>query len=586
MPVAYSYLRFSSPQQSAGDSLRRQKQDRDTWLKEHPGVELDRSLVMTDAGRSAFKRKHWDTYALARFVEHIKSGRVEPGSYLLVENLDRLSREDAGEATELFLSIVNKGVVIVQLSPAVMEFRRPVDMHKLMFAVVELSRGHSESAIKSERGRAFWARKQGEASTRVVTRKLPGWVRYDNGKLVLDEAGASTVRRIFALARDGYGATAIARKLNDEGVPVMGRKEITVRGQADRPPAEREKRPVVWTGSVVSHVLKSRATIGEYVPYRCRRDRAGAPVLNYFPRVIDPETFHAVQGAIVTRNKVGRGRRGSHVNLFSGLLRDARDGGTLSYWHNGKHPPVLISVNAKEGRGTGWVSFPAESFEDAVLSMLAEVTEDDLEANDQAARKVEVTTGRLAEIDKLIKLWTAKMDNPAIVDTVAAKLAALNTERVKLAAEQAAARREAASPLAESWKEFCSLADLLKKDTSEELRVKVRAALRRSIESVYCLFDVRGSLRVAAARVQFASGTSRSYFILHRAATWGAVGERPARWWARSLAEVEPARLDLRNRDDAAALAQALEAMDLKAIQAAPQAPERKPKRPDRGRRY
>src|SRR5436190_3739126 len=213
-PLAYSYLRFSSLQQAAGDSVRRQTANREAWLEAHPEVRLDTSLVLEDRGRSAFRRKNWDTYALARFVDHVKGGRVKPGSYLLVENLDRLSRENAGEATELFLSIVNKGVVIVQLSPAVMEFRKPVNMHSLMFAVVELSRGHSESAIKSERGRAWWARKQGEASTRVVTRKLPGWVRYEGGKLVLDPAGTRAVRRMFALARDGYGATAIAKKLN------------------------------------------------------------------------------------------------------------------------------------------------------------------------------------------------------------------------------------------------------------------------------------------------------------------------------------------------------------------------------------
>ena len=42
---------------------------------------------------------------------------------------------------------VNKGIIVVQLSPAVMEFRKPVNMMSLMFAIVELSRGHSESAI-------------------------------------------------------------------------------------------------------------------------------------------------------------------------------------------------------------------------------------------------------------------------------------------------------------------------------------------------------------------------------------------------------------------------------------------------------
>src|SRR5262245_32232739 len=179
--------------------MRRQTEARDSWLAAHPGVKLDQSLAMTDAGRSAFRRKDWDTYALARFVDCIKSGRVESGSYLLVENLDRLSREDAGEATELFLSIVNKGIVVVQLSPIVMEFRRPVNVQSLMFAIVELSRGHSESAAKSERVGAAWARKQKEASTRVVTRRLPGWVRYTDGKLTLDQGAAQTVILIYRM---------------------------------------------------------------------------------------------------------------------------------------------------------------------------------------------------------------------------------------------------------------------------------------------------------------------------------------------------------------------------------------------------
>src|SRR5262245_16825792 len=113
MTLAFSYLRFSSPRQADGDSIRRQNQNRGNWLSDHPDVKLDTSLVLEDRGRSAFRRTNWDTYALAQFVAYIKAGRIEPGSYLLVENLDRLSREDAGRATELFLSIVNDGVVIV-----------------------------------------------------------------------------------------------------------------------------------------------------------------------------------------------------------------------------------------------------------------------------------------------------------------------------------------------------------------------------------------------------------------------------------------------------------------------------------------
>src|SRR5262245_29325121 len=122
--IAYSYLRFSSRQQAQGDSMRRQEAARAAWLTAHPGVTLDQTLRMVDHGRSAFRRKDWDTYALAEFLGYVKSGRVVPNSYLLLENLDRLSREEVGTATELFLGLVNRGVVLVQLLPAPVEFAR------------------------------------------------------------------------------------------------------------------------------------------------------------------------------------------------------------------------------------------------------------------------------------------------------------------------------------------------------------------------------------------------------------------------------------------------------------------------------
>ena len=58
-----------------------------------------------------------------------------------------------------------------------------------------------------------------------VTRRLPGWVRYDEGKarLSLDPEKAKIVRKVFALARAGFGVAAIAQKLNADDVPVLGR---------------------------------------------------------------------------------------------------------------------------------------------------------------------------------------------------------------------------------------------------------------------------------------------------------------------------------------------------------------------------
>src|SRR3954464_8676467 len=93
MPLAFSYLRFSSPKQAAGDSVRRQTGLRDAWLNES-GAVLDNTLTLRTAGVSAFKGQHRvnpDRHALALFLQLVKSGRVPRGSYLVVECLDRLS---------------------------------------------------------------------------------------------------------------------------------------------------------------------------------------------------------------------------------------------------------------------------------------------------------------------------------------------------------------------------------------------------------------------------------------------------------------------------------------------------------------
>src|SRR5262249_32307915 len=152
---------------------------------------------------------------------------------------------------------------------------------------------------------------------------------------------------------------------------------------------------------------------------------------------------------------------------------------------------------------------------------LAEVTAADVWGEGDAGRKAEALAGRVAEVDGLVKVWMAKMDNPAIVDTVAEKLAELNTRRKGLTADLAEAQREGPSPPAERWGEGRTLADLLAADPSDELREKVRAALRRAVETIACLFvSGRGNgARLAAVQVHFrGSGRRRDYLVAHKPA--------------------------------------------------------------------
>ncbi|MQY52595.1 hypothetical protein GHK24_12515 [Rhodocyclus tenuis] len=58
MPAtAYSYVRFSIPQQLKGDSLRRQLEASERYVAEH-GLVLDKTLNLRDLGISAFRGKN------------------------------------------------------------------------------------------------------------------------------------------------------------------------------------------------------------------------------------------------------------------------------------------------------------------------------------------------------------------------------------------------------------------------------------------------------------------------------------------------------------------------------------------------
>src|SRR4051794_6323398 len=96
---AFSFIRWSRAEQGAGDTLRRQLkltealcQRRGWTLTELPPLE----------GKSAFKGEQRATGPLAEFLQMVKDRKVKKGSVLVVESLDRLSREDELTAVEFF----------------------------------------------------------------------------------------------------------------------------------------------------------------------------------------------------------------------------------------------------------------------------------------------------------------------------------------------------------------------------------------------------------------------------------------------------------------------------------------------------
>src|SRR3954468_8530644 len=86
-----SYSRFSGKRQEAGDSQRRQDALAEQAVLEE-GVVLARTLSLRDKGISAFRGANWKKGDLGKFLDLVDAGLVAPGSVLIIEQVNHLSR--------------------------------------------------------------------------------------------------------------------------------------------------------------------------------------------------------------------------------------------------------------------------------------------------------------------------------------------------------------------------------------------------------------------------------------------------------------------------------------------------------------
>ncbi|EJZ0377667.1 recombinase family protein, partial [Escherichia coli] len=90
MKKLYSYIRWSTDKQTGNTSLERQTEKAKQYAAIH-GLEY---VQILDAGVSAFRGKNTTQGAFSGFINAVKAGVISSDSWLYVENLDRLTRQD------------------------------------------------------------------------------------------------------------------------------------------------------------------------------------------------------------------------------------------------------------------------------------------------------------------------------------------------------------------------------------------------------------------------------------------------------------------------------------------------------------
>ena len=408
---AYSYLRFSTPDQMQGDSYRRQTEAARNYAEQN-GLDLDDALTFRDLGVSAFRGANVIDGALGQFIEAVDTGRVQPGSYLLVENLDRLSRDKIMPALNRFSSLLEKGITVVTLSDGKVYTEESLNnLPDLMLSLLVMSRAHEESEMKSKRMKAAWQNKRDRAAKgeHILTATAPAWLRLHNGEFEAREDRVGIVRRIFALAVEGHGYGSIARRLNDENIEPFGTG-----------PSEARKANG-WHPSYIRKILTNEAVIGRFQPMRSvydaitgkkKREPDGEPIEGYFPTVLgDPDDFYRIRRAPVGAS----GHKGKALsNILSGLVACHYCGGKLHYVNKGKPPKggtYLACDNARRKNSCDAKSVRYDVVLTAVLSSL-DGGELDLRAllgsgpqnrKQELAAKIEAIEGRIAETEEGIE---------------------------------------------------------------------------------------------------------------------------------------------------------------------------------------
>lgn len=435
-PRAYSYVRFSTPEQAAGDSYRRQTEQATAYAKKH-GLELDTKLTFQDLGVSAFRGGNAEAGRLGAFLEAVRAGQVERGSWLIVESLDRLSRMTPRRASRVLENIIDEGITVVTMTDGKVYTSENIDADQITFllAILTFMRAHEESATKGRRVRAAWDAKRTRTRAPKIdapyTRRAPAWLKWNDKdrrwQLVSDRA--KVLKRIFTMAKGGAGQHTIAAKLNAEGIAPWGRAKH-------------------WGRTYIAKLLNNDAAIGTLTPHTREykddgtrvRTPDGEPVPNYYPAAVPLPLWSAVQAMNGHRRVLAKpSRPGLVTHTLAGLAKCACCGSTMTRVWKGRTggQPKLVCVTAKRGGNCQYRAVNVAAIDDVVLNAaLGHLLADAPYVDDDIDAKLRALDAALLGIDG----WAAGLTHGATAKDAASEalLRQAQRSRNELLAEKTA----------------------------------------------------------------------------------------------------------------------------------------------------
>ena len=247
-----AYIRLSVfDKKQKGDSIETQQAIIDTFIAEHPDMELRETYIDNGLSGQSFERP-----AFQQMIADMECGKI---NCCAVKDLSRLGRNaiDTGYYIEKYFPSNNVRFVAVNDNYDSADGQSGGIMLSLKNMVNE--------AYALDIGRKIRATKQMNIQNGCFVGRFPpyGYLKdpKDNHKLIPDPDAASIVQKMFEMAANGIGVSAIAKWLNESGI-LPPKRYFHSKGLA----TEKEVNGQIhWNKAVIYALLKNRVYCGDMV---------------------------------------------------------------------------------------------------------------------------------------------------------------------------------------------------------------------------------------------------------------------------------------------------------------------------------
>lgn len=500
----YSYIRWSSDAQAVGTSYERQVAHAKRVATENDLQYVER---MVDRGVGAFNGKNSKQGALSKFINAVRCGDIPSNSWLVVENLDRITRQNPYQAFSLISELIDLGLTIVAGADSKKYNTETVnsDRGDLFSMILDFSRGHNESQLKQDR--TF-------GHAKAIIEMHRSGVRSKEGYALAIESVGSNMWRTEKYKEDPASKLSyirphpiyypIAQEIVSLTLDGLGHQKIInyLNGKYLPPKINKRSDEKYWSFNLIANFHKKKALYGLK---EIRIAGVIESIPDYYTPIIDEDTFRRIQ-VLKSERKSRSAVKSPHIRLLSGLniLKCGFCGGGMhGIFINGK----TLKYKCTNGRAKGcrpW-SFNASYADETLLRLSANHIYRQENYDYEYGVDIQVYEIKLSEADiKIDKVVSAIESTDEDFEPLINRLSELQATKEECLVEIERLRIEQENQQQSTvvWED---ISDSVLDINSAQVRTEVKSQIAKSVRSVICTQLGHGYIRF---KIEFINGKS------------------------------------------------------------------------------